>query len=121
VADVLDCRAAKQVKLAHELALAREDVASPLGAAWGQYGTLLDVLDNAPDKRDLRIKIRAALRRIVEGGPEGGIWCLFLGPGPVTDRRLAKPAQGTPRKRPSGLTRIAVVQNWLAGGGTAIT
>jgi DNA invertase Pin-like site-specific DNA recombinase len=64
--------------------------ACPAEQAWREYGSLLDVLDKAPDKADARLRLRAALRRIVEG-----IWMLVV---------------------PRGIDRLAAVQVWFAGG-----
>jgi DNA invertase Pin-like site-specific DNA recombinase len=74
LADVLERREAERKKLAADLAEARQKAASPLAEAWGECRSLLDALDAAPDPEDARTRLRAALRRIVEG-----IYCLFIG------------------------------------------
>jgi DNA invertase Pin-like site-specific DNA recombinase len=90
VADVLERHERDRKELAAQLAAARQEAASPLGEAWGQCRSLLDVLDNAPDPEEARVRLRSALRRITEG-----IWCLFVG---------------------RGAWRIAAVQLWFTGG-----
>jgi DNA invertase Pin-like site-specific DNA recombinase len=66
----------KREGLTAELAEAGREAASPLASAWGEYGSLVDVLDAAADPADTRLRLRAALRRMVTG-----IWCLFVGRG----------------------------------------
>jgi DNA invertase Pin-like site-specific DNA recombinase len=90
IADVLQRHESEQATLTQQLAEARQEAASPLGAAWGQMGTLLQALNDAPDPQDARVRLRAALRRTVER-----IWCLFV---------------------PRGMVRLAAVQVWFAGG-----
>jgi hypothetical protein len=86
VADVLQRHEARRKKIAADLADARQEAASPLGAAWGDCGSLLAALRTADD----RVKLRSVLRRITES-----IWCLFVARGKV---------------------RLAAVQCWFAGG-----
>jgi DNA invertase Pin-like site-specific DNA recombinase len=74
VADVLERHEADSKDLTARLAKLREKAAAPVSKAWSEYGTLLDVLDSAPDPEEARVRIRAALRRIIEG-----FWCLFIG------------------------------------------
>jgi hypothetical protein len=90
LADVLERREAERKALAVELAEARQEAASPLGEAWGECHSLLDVLDAAPDPEEARVRLRAALRRIVET-----IRCVFVG---------------------RGRWRLAAVQLWFTGG-----
>jgi DNA invertase Pin-like site-specific DNA recombinase len=61
---------------ADALAAAREEAASPLSEAWAECQTLAEALDRAPDPADARVRLRATLRRIVEG-----VWCLFIARG----------------------------------------
>jgi DNA invertase Pin-like site-specific DNA recombinase len=98
VADVLDRHAARRKKLAEELAQARQEASSPLGAAWGDCGSLLAVLEATPaaEVQDVRVKLRGVLRRVVES-----IWCLFV-------QRDAGEAGVT--------VKLAAVQIWFAGG-----
>jgi DNA invertase Pin-like site-specific DNA recombinase len=82
-----EARKAELVKL---LAEARQKAAHPLSEAWGEARTLIDALDKAPDPQDARMRLRAALRRIVES-----IWLLPIG---------------------RGRDRLCAVQVWFAGG-----
>jgi DNA invertase Pin-like site-specific DNA recombinase len=90
LADVLDRHETRRKKLAAELTDAHQAAASPLGMAWKDCRSLVDVLDAAPDQEETRVRLRAALRRIVES-----VQCLFIG---------------------RGSTRIAVAQVRFAGG-----
>src|SRR5262249_34901733 len=90
VADVLEQQEAEAKLLTVQIGEARQEEASPLGEAWGDCQTLLDAIDRAPEPEEARVRLRAALRRIVEE-----IWCLFV------DR---------------GIVRLAAVQVWFAGG-----
>jgi DNA invertase Pin-like site-specific DNA recombinase len=128
LADVLEQQEAEHERIAAELEEAQTEEATPLSAAWSTAKSLLDVLDEAAagdpaEGEEVRVRLRAALRRIVEG-----IWCLFV-PG---EDRLARwqesqqvlreagekvgmpaPEQGVaPRSR----DRIAEVQVWFRGG-----
>ncbi len=89
LADVLRTLETRRAALAEELAEAQRQAASPLSAAWGEAKSLLATLDAAPDPEETRLRLRAALRRMVEG-----IWCLFVA---------------------RGALRIAAVQIWFAG------
>jgi DNA invertase Pin-like site-specific DNA recombinase len=55
------------------LAAARQKAAHPLSESWGEAKSLLSVLDKAPDPIDARIRLRSALRRVVEA-----IWLLVV-------------------------------------------
>lgn len=85
--DVLRTLDADRRDTAERLAGARQEAASPLSDGWGKLKTLVEVLDN-----DSRVRLRAALRRVVSE-----IWCLFL--------RV-------------GRSRVALVQLYFAGGGS---
>lgn len=52
--------------LAADVARLRQQAASPLASSWGVAQTLADVLATAPDPHDARVRLRSALRRIVE-------------------------------------------------------
>jgi DNA invertase Pin-like site-specific DNA recombinase len=54
-------------ELNKQLTAARQRAANPLSAAWGETKTLLAALDNAADQEDARVRLRAALRRIIAG------------------------------------------------------
>ncbi|MBA4187753.1 MAG: hypothetical protein C0467_07015 [Planctomycetaceae bacterium] len=59
-------------KVASKLADAQRDAASPMSEAWGEFRSLADLIAN-DGSDELRVKIRAALRRTVES-----ITCLFI-------------------------------------------
>jgi hypothetical protein len=63
----------KRDLLAGRLAAAREKAAHPLSETWGEAQTLLGALDKAPDPHDARLRLRAALRRIIDS-----IWLLVV-------------------------------------------
>jgi DNA invertase Pin-like site-specific DNA recombinase len=90
VARVLREREARKRELAGHLAEARQKAAHPLSEAWGEAKTLIDVLDNAPDPTDARLRLRSAVRRIVES-----VWLLVVRCGRV---------------------RLCAVQVWFADG-----
>jgi DNA invertase Pin-like site-specific DNA recombinase len=81
VADVLERREDDLKELAEQLRQAQQAAAAPLKSAWGDCMTLLDAIQAAPDSDEARIRLRGAVRRVVEG-----IWCLFVSRG---SRRLA--------------------------------
>jgi DNA invertase Pin-like site-specific DNA recombinase len=54
----------------------QEKAAVPLAAAWKDAHSLMGALDAAPDPADARIRLRAALRRVVESA-----WLLVVGRG----------------------------------------
>ncbi len=74
--DVLARLRAQRNAVAGQLAEANRQAASPLAAAWGDCRSLLEVIEQAPDREDARVRLRSALRRMVEG-----IWCLFVARG----------------------------------------
>jgi DNA invertase Pin-like site-specific DNA recombinase len=78
LADVLRAWVDKRDAAAAELAEAQRQVATPLSGAWGEYRSLVDILDAAPDPQDTRMRLRAVLRRMIEG-----IWCFFTAKGSV--------------------------------------
>jgi hypothetical protein len=80
----------KKAQLAAGLAEARQKAANPLSECWGEAQTLLEALDAAPDQEEARLRLRAALRRI------------------VAETRLLVV--------PRGRDRLAAVQIWFAGG-----
>jgi DNA invertase Pin-like site-specific DNA recombinase len=86
---VLGKKEARRKELADALAVAKAAEATPVSAAWGEYQTLVDVLDTATDRADARRRLRSALRRIVSG-----VWLLAV---------------------PRGRTRIAAVRVQFAG------
>jgi hypothetical protein len=64
--EVLRTLEGRRKALADQLAAARQEAASPAMEAWGQCHSLIDALDKAPDPADVRIRLRAAVRRIVD-------------------------------------------------------
>jgi DNA invertase Pin-like site-specific DNA recombinase len=67
IARALRALEARRKDRAARLADARQKAASPLSEAWGEAKGLLGALDAAPDQADARLRLRAALRRVVEG------------------------------------------------------
>jgi hypothetical protein len=59
-------------RAADELAEARREAANPLESALENCHTLLDALAKSPNKEETRVRLRAAIRSIVEG-----VWCVF--------------------------------------------
>jgi hypothetical protein len=92
LAKVLRRLEGEKLELEGKLAEARQNAAHPLGEAWKGVKSLLAALDGAPDPEDVRLRLRATLRRVVES-----IWVVVMG------RR--------------GGDRLAVAQVWFAGGG----
>jgi hypothetical protein len=74
--------------LAADLAAAREKAAHPLSESWGEAQTLVDALGSAPDPADARVRLRSALRRIIDSG-----WLLVV---------------------PRGRDRLCALQLWFA-------
>jgi DNA invertase Pin-like site-specific DNA recombinase len=91
LADVLDAHEQEMKDLNDRLRQERQRAAAPLAEAWGQFRSLVEALAAAPDPQDARMRLRAVLRRMVEG-----IWCLFVARGAV---------------------RIAAVQVWFKDDG----
>jgi DNA invertase Pin-like site-specific DNA recombinase len=81
---------ARQKDLAERLAVAKQKAAHPLSASWGEAQSLLSVLDNAADPLDARVRLRSAIKRIVDG-----IWVLIVA---------------------KGKDRLCAAQVWFAGG-----
>lgn len=90
IVDVLRELEAERQPLVQALAHARQEAAAPLAANWTDCQNLVQILTKAPNPLETRIKLRSAIRRIVEG-----IWCLFI---------------------PLGHNRLAAVQIWFTGG-----
>jgi DNA invertase Pin-like site-specific DNA recombinase len=91
VAEVLEQHEEEMKALVDERKAAQQEAACPLDEAWGECKTLLDAIDAAPDQEEARVRLRAALRRIVSG-----VWCLFVA---------------------RGASRLAAVQVWFTGDG----
>lgn len=56
----------EKAAVSEQLAIERERIDHPVSESWGQAKSLIDTLESSPDKRDSRVRLRAALRRIVE-------------------------------------------------------
>lgn len=80
---------ARRRELAGQLAAAQAEEANPVSAAWGEFGTLWDVLEQARDREHARRKLREALKRMV-----AGVWLLAV---------------------PRGRARVAAVRVQFAG------
>lgn len=78
----------KKRDLVERLARAREKAANPLSESWGEAQSLSRVLAAAPDPEDARLRLRSALRRILDS-----VWLLVV---------------------PRGRDRLAAVQVWFA-------
>jgi DNA invertase Pin-like site-specific DNA recombinase len=81
---------AQKADLAARLAKAKQKAAHPLSASWGEAHAFLRALEEAPDPQEARMRLRAALRDIVEL-----IWLLVV---------------------PRGRDRLCAVQVWFTGG-----
>jgi DNA invertase Pin-like site-specific DNA recombinase len=57
--------------LAEKLTAARQKAAHPLSESWGRAQSLIGALDAAPDPVDARVRLKSALRRVVES-----VWVL---------------------------------------------
>jgi DNA invertase Pin-like site-specific DNA recombinase len=90
LARVLRQLEARRKDLADRLADARLRAASPASEAWGEAKSLLDVIAEAADPPDAKLRLRAVLRRLVDA-----VWLLVV---------------------PRGRDRLAAVQIWFAGG-----
>jgi DNA invertase Pin-like site-specific DNA recombinase len=82
----------EQRELQKKLEEALATAAYPAKAAWGELGSLADVLDNAPDPNEVRLRLRAVLRRIIDS-----VWLLVV---------------------PRGRDRVCAAQVWFAGSGS---
>ena len=81
----------EQRELTAGLTEARAKAAHPLAESWGQCRSLLSAIDKAPDPDDARLRLRSALRRMVES------ICMLV--------------------VPRGLTRLVAVQVYFVGDG----
>jgi DNA invertase Pin-like site-specific DNA recombinase len=90
VARKLREREAEEKELIARRDEASRKAASPLSEAWGEARSLLTTLDDAPDPKDARLRLRAALRRVIDS-----IWMLVVS---------------------RGRDRLAAVQVWFAEG-----
>jgi DNA invertase Pin-like site-specific DNA recombinase len=88
--DVLKGLEAKRRTLEEELTLAQQEAATPLGKAWKQVRSLSEALAGEEDPAEVRVRLRAALRRTVSE-----IWLLTV---------------------PRGRDRFAALQIFFHGG-----
>jgi DNA invertase Pin-like site-specific DNA recombinase len=65
LADKLRKLEAREAELTRALDEAAQQATLPLTASWRDAGDLIDLLDNAPDVEDVRLRLRSAIRRIV--------------------------------------------------------
>jgi DNA invertase Pin-like site-specific DNA recombinase len=63
----LRAKEAEKRAVAAKLVEARQKAAHPRSESWGAAQTLIDALANAPDVRDARLRLRGALRQIIDG------------------------------------------------------
>jgi DNA invertase Pin-like site-specific DNA recombinase len=87
VVEVMRQQEAIRTQLSEELAIAKQALASPATTAWGECRSLGNMIEEDPD---LRVRLRSALRRIIES-----IWVLIV---------------------PRGRDRLCAVQVWFAEG-----
>jgi DNA invertase Pin-like site-specific DNA recombinase len=80
----------RQAAISQRLADAKQRNANPVGETLGEASALIDRLNNSDDPADTRLRLRAAVRRLVES-----IVLLVV---------------------PEKLTRVAAVQVWFHGG-----
>jgi hypothetical protein len=80
----------RRSELATKLLAAKARATCTPAEAWKDFGSLVSVLENAPNPPDARMRLRSALRRLAEG-----IWLLVV---------------------PRGHDRLAAAQIWFAGG-----
>jgi DNA invertase Pin-like site-specific DNA recombinase len=73
LADVLLKHEDSSKVLKNELATAQQRAASPVGESWRETKTLLDLLATAPGQVEARVRLRAALQKIIQG-----IWAVFV-------------------------------------------
>jgi DNA invertase Pin-like site-specific DNA recombinase len=62
----LRAKETRKAELVEQLAVARQKAANPLSAGWVETQSILAVLDSARNPLESRLRLRAALRRIVE-------------------------------------------------------
>jgi hypothetical protein len=84
---------AKRGKLAEQLADAQREAASPAAEAWGTFPSLADVVAKNPSD-DVRLKVRAALRRCIES-----VHCVFATAGHVQLAAVQVRFRGSDRHR----------------------
>jgi DNA invertase Pin-like site-specific DNA recombinase len=73
VARVLEKLEQRQAALNEKLARARQQATHPLSESWGETQSLVEALATAPDPLEARLRLRLALRRILES-----VWVLVV-------------------------------------------
>lgn len=73
IADTLRTLRDRETRLEEEIAAARTKAANPITSAWKTTKSLLDTLATAPDPRNARLRLRAAIYRIVQS-----IWMIVV-------------------------------------------
>jgi hypothetical protein len=86
----LRAKSAERKAAVEALDTAKANVASPLSGEWGECRGLVEALEQANNAREVRVRLKQALARIVES-----VWCLFM---------------------PGRENRVAVAQVWFASG-----
>jgi DNA invertase Pin-like site-specific DNA recombinase len=76
LAEVLKTLDGRRVAAAAELAEARRKAATPAVQAWAEFGSIVDVLDQALDPNDARTRLRSVLRQMLTA-----TWCIFASRG----------------------------------------
>jgi DNA invertase Pin-like site-specific DNA recombinase len=89
LARVLRQLEARRKDMAGRLADARLRAASPASEAWGEAKSLLDVIAEAADPADAKVRLRAVLRRLIDS-----VWLVVV---------------------PRGRDRLVAVQIWFTG------
>jgi hypothetical protein len=92
------------------LAEARQKAANPLSEAWGECQSLIGALDAAPDPEDARVRLRTALRRIIDS-----VWLLVV-PRPRRPRKVRRDRKLKGKTTGAYWDRLCAVQIWFADG-----
>jgi hypothetical protein len=66
IAEALRQMKVREAELVAALDDAEQEAAKPLGESWQEAQTLVGLLDAAPDQEDVRLRLRAAIRRVVK-------------------------------------------------------
>jgi len=74
VAEKVRHKNAERKTLTEDYERAKANAASPLSSAWGECKGLVEALDTAKDVREMRLRLRQAIARIIES-----VTCLFAG------------------------------------------
>jgi DNA invertase Pin-like site-specific DNA recombinase len=66
VAEELSKLEAREAELVAKREQAQEEAVKPLSESWRESQSLVELLDSAPDREDIRLRLRTALRRIID-------------------------------------------------------